>query len=198
MENLTLDNFSHQMEVQLRKVICDHLKSLYPSPVEVLQTIDDISLDWTDEGGEFSAKFLNGDGFVILKNEFSTDSEEKIIPGLRGLHSFGHYLKKDHYNSGIYCINISNPTPKRGHLYWEEIVSKILLRLNNEYEVKYTTKEHWDKLKFGLGNVTYTSVTSGDNQRLVVAPIESLKTELSKISNLEFKFRVAAKNNPKS
>lgn len=97
MENLTLGSFKQGMKSELRRVVKDHLISMYPSPINILETIDDISLDWTDDGGEFSAKFINIQGYTVLNSEFSKGGE-KILPLLDTITNFDQYLSEDGYN----------------------------------------------------------------------------------------------------
>jgi len=194
MENLTLGNFQQRVESLLRETVREHLKSMYPSPVEILETIDDIGLDWTDDGGECLVSFHNLEGFTILKSEFSAPEGERVLPDLRGLHSFGNYLDEKIY-SGFYKISLSHPELKRGHQYWSEIISKIIGRLQNEYGVQwnYSGESFWDKMKFGIGTVTYISNTSSGGVG-VSMPIDRLPLEISKVAGLEFRIKVFKKS----
>lgn len=189
MENLTLGNFKQGMKSELRRVVKDHLLSMYPSPINVLETIDDISLDWTDDGGEFSAKFINIQGYTVLNSEFSKGGE-RILPLLDTLTNFDQYLSEDGYNLGYFVIEISNSNLKRGYEYWNSIVSQIILRLSNEYIVECFPDNIFNrKRKNAIGTVTYTARTYGGDTTITM-PIDDLKKELAKIVNMKFAFRV--------
>lgn len=193
MENLTLDNFKQGMKSELRGVVKNHLLSMCPSPINILETIDDISLDWTDDGGEFSAKFINIQGYTVLNSEFSKDGE-KILPLLDTISHFDQYLSEDGYNLGYFVIEVSNPSLKRGYEYWNSIVSQIILRLSNEYIVECAPDNFFDrKKKNSIGTVTYTARTYGGDTTITM-PIGDLSKELAKIVNLKFTFRVFKKS----
>lgn len=193
MENLTLGNFKQGMKSELRGVVKNHLLSMYPSPINILETIDDISLDWTDDGGDFSAKFINVQGYTVLNSEFSKGGE-KILPLLDTISHFDQYLSEDGYNRGYFVIEVSNPSLKRGYEYWNSIVSQIILRLSNEYIVECAPDNFFDrKKKNSIGTVTYTARTYGGDT-IITMPIGDLSKELAKIVNLKFTFRVFKKS----
>jgi hypothetical protein len=184
---MTINNFKQNVLNLLRETVKSHLEKMDPSPFDILNTLDDITLDWCDDGGTYFCKVDSDTLYfqsinILLNERYKTDLPDGITKNEFELtinnaryQNLDRYLDPNTYENLSYNLQFTKKKTQ-GLKYWNDIVGPVIDRLSQEWNIKkgvvLCSTPH-------LGNFSI--------------PIDKLKDELSNLDKVLVQIKISKK-----
>lgn len=185
-----LENFDQFIMDSAKLAIGDFLAKKSPNPYDVLNLLDDASLDWVDSGNSVDF-YLGVENFIqpqpLLISNLSTGKGIMEIPFLKTVSEIGHLISR--IKSNVHYVlnwNTSVKNSLRGFDMWNKAVYPVLNRLEMEYNVNYInyfSNGYFTSNKMGK-DMGCHSIAANGHQLLFAIDHRKLKDELSKVYNV--------------
>ncbi len=136
----TLANFDKFIINSAREAILESFVEKSINPKEILELMDDLSLDWVDSGNKVNFSFCV-ENFSQSDIIFSSNLSKKydvVLPLINTISDINRIIPNINQGKLHYIVELMTPmeSPKSGKEFWESIYP-IIDRIKKEYDLKH-------------------------------------------------------------